>query len=153
MTTATQCMRWRAIRPPSPGGVRHEPRRRHWTPGSPGAWSASFLGAAWTPFETFGIWWLNLNLIWICCICFARTASSWMRARQGLASPRTGATSAFSFSEQRLRWLSLDWDGVWIGLDCLVCLLEDLIWIGLWFNFFVNLGLLIGPFNLGQLFN
>ena len=58
---------------------------------------------------------------------------------QALASPGTGASRAFSFSEQRLLDASLDW----IGLDCVGLDWIGLSWAGSQFNFF-----LIPPFFL-----
>ncbi len=62
---------------------------------------------------------------------------------QALASPSTGASCAFSFSEQRLLessdWIGLDWIGLdlsWIGLSWIV-----LGWLAI--QFFFNSAVLL----------
>ena len=115
-TTATQCRTRRGRRwlepEPDPGGHRFLPC----SPCSLCGWSAWSPGAIGTQFET-----------WFARCGFDQTASSMRRVLRGLASPRTGATCSFSFSEQRLQGFALLW---------LVCLFACLHWFDLLNQFF-----------------
>ena len=118
VATATQCRTRRGRRWLEPGGAQFH----RFLPCSLCGWSAWSPGAIGTQFET-----------WFARCGFDRTASSMRRVLQELVLPRTGATRAFSFSEQRRR---RSWCGL-IGLacDCLTCL-HWMVIVRVAFNFF-----------------